>query len=215
MASNAAQEDSWLGWVKKIHAIAGTGQHFAASDFDKERYDELNEIATAMLATLAQSQPAAISNLFPDHGQGYSTPKVEVRGAVFDRDSDKILLVREKADGLWCLPGGFTEIGLSPSENIVKEVQEEAGIDVVVSRMFALKHKAKHDYRPDPRDFYKLFLLCDAPHGAVPKAGMETSDARYFAIDALPPLSEGRTIAADVHLAQQHYNDPSLACFID
>lgn len=208
-------EDSWLTWIKKIHAIAGTGQHFGASEFDKERYDELNEIASAMLARLALSPPESIHRLFPDHGEGYSTPKVEVRGAVFDGESDRILLVQEKADGLWCLPGGFTEIGLSPTENIAKEIAEEAGIDVVVGRLFALKHKAKHGYTLDVRDFYKLFLLCDAPHNAVPEAGMETSDARYFSINDLPPLSEGRTIAEDILLAHEHRADPSLACYVD
>lgn len=208
-------EDGWLSWAKKIHAIAGTGQHFAASDFDRERYDELSDIATAMLASLAQSPPEAIAGLFPDHGQGYSTPKVEVRGAVFEGDSERILLVQEKADGLWCLPGGFTEIGLSPSENIVKEIQEEAGINVVVEKLFALKHKARHDYRPDLRDFYKLFLMCNAPAGSTPAAGMETSDARFFDLSALPPLSEGRTINADIRLAFDHHKNPNTPCYID
>ncbi|MCR9277387.1 MAG: NUDIX hydrolase [Pseudomonadaceae bacterium] len=211
----ADRKDSWLDWVKKIHAIAGTGQHFAASEFDRERYDELNDIATMMLAQLADSTPQAIKGLFTDHGEGYSTPKVEVRGAVFDGESDRILLVQEKADGLWCLPGGFTEVGLSPRQNIIKEIREEAGIDVTVGRLFALKHKIRHNYTPDVRDFYKLFLLCEDPRGDVPIAGMETSDARYFPIDALPPLSEGRTIADDIHLAVRHRDEPTLACYVD
>jgi len=59
---------------------------------------------------------------------GYETPKIGIRALVCKHD--KILLVREKMDNKWCIPGGYAETGLSPSEIVVKEVKEESGFDV-------------------------------------------------------------------------------------
>jgi hypothetical protein len=117
-------EDQWLTWAKRLQAIASTGLHFGASDFDKERYQDIHDIANKMLATLGQVPIRTILDLVPDTAEGYATPKVDVRGAVFK--ADKILLVKEKLDGLWTLPGGYADVCISPSENVEKEIQEEA-----------------------------------------------------------------------------------------
>jgi ADP-ribose pyrophosphatase YjhB (NUDIX family) len=59
-----------------------------------------------------------------------------------------ILLVREQCDGLWTLPGGFADVGLSPARNIEKEIHEEAGLRVSARRLFGVLHKAGSDYSP-------------------------------------------------------------------
>jgi ADP-ribose pyrophosphatase YjhB (NUDIX family) len=192
-------EDRWLTWAKRLQAIASTGMHFSREKFDRERYEDIAAIANGMLADLAQLPIARIESLVSDFATGYATPKVDVRGALFD--GPKILLVKEASDGLWSLPGGFADVGRSPSENIEKELWEEANLRVKATALYGVRHKARHDYRQDARDFYKLFFLCEALDDGIPVHGAETSAVDFFARDALPPLSRGRTIESDIQAA--------------
>ncbi len=206
-------EPEWLNWSKRLQAIASTGAHYATDAFDRERYQEVADIAMAMLTSLASSEPSVIAGFDADYGSGYATPKVEVRAAVF-RD-DQILLVREKSDGLWTLPGGFADVGLSPAQNVVKEVREEAALAVVPRGLFKVCHKARHAYDPDVRDFYKLFFLCESMNEAEPEPGLETSETAYFGLAALPALSRGRVIEADITDAYAYRQNPSRGCVFD
>ena len=193
-------ESSWLSYAKRIQSIADTGMTFATDDFDKERYQELADIGNKMLAELGNVPIERIENLLGDLGNGYATPKVDVRGAVVN--NNKILLVREKTDGLWALPGGYADSGLSASQNVKKEISEEAQIEVTVTSLYAIKHKAQHDYAPDVREFYKLFFLCKLNDERVMAApGMEVSDADFFSLGHLPPLSTGRVNRDDIETA--------------
>ena len=206
-------EDQWLQWAKRLQAIASTGLHFGDADFDKERYAEVAAIAQQMLASLGEVPLRRIQALVPDFAQGYATPKVDVRGAVFD--GERILLVRERTDGLWTLPGGYADVGLSAAENVVKEIHEEAGLSVRARQLYAVRHKAKHGYRPDTRDFYKFFFICEQIDAVPPQPGMETLDAAFFSEGELPALSTGRIIAEDIAAAFQHRNDPRRLTVFD
>jgi ADP-ribose pyrophosphatase YjhB (NUDIX family) len=192
-------EDQWLAWARKLQGIAATGRHFARDDYDSERYVEIEDIAKAMLAALGKVPLERIQGLVHDHVEGYATPKIDVRGAVIE--GERILLVRERCDGLWTLPGGYADVGISAGDNVVREIREEACIRVRARLLYSLRHKARHDYDPDVRDFYKLFFLCEATDSAVPQPGPETSDAAYFSLDELPPLSTGRVIRSDIEAA--------------
>lgn len=185
----------WLHAVKRLAALAETGLHYGAADFDRERYAELREIATAMAAALADAPPEAMAGLIGDHTAGYATPKVDVRAAI--RDGDRLLLMRERTDGRWAMPGGFADVGLSPRENVEKEVREEVGLTVRATRLYHLRHKAKGAYEPDFRDFYKLFFLCEVEGTPDPRPGPEALEVGWFTADAWPPLSTGRTTAED------------------
>jgi ADP-ribose pyrophosphatase YjhB (NUDIX family) len=178
MPTRQTGEHPWLTMVKQLHGIGSTGLHFCAVDFDRERYDAIVEITTGMLAEMGQTSADGIRGIFADVGSGYATPRVDVRGAV--RREREVLLVREKLDGLWTLPGGYAEIGMSPSENVVKEIREEACIDVTATRLYGVFHKARPAYDQDPRDFYKLFFICEQVDNGVAAAGAETMDAGFF-----------------------------------
>ncbi|HEX8526144.1 NUDIX domain-containing protein, partial [Allosphingosinicella sp.] len=134
-----------------------------------------------------------------DFAQGYATPKVDVRGALIE--GDWILLVRERSDGRWTLPGGFADVGLSAAQNVEKEMLEEAGLAVSARALYGVRHKAKRDYEPDARDFYKLFFLCERSGRGDPRAGAETLDARFFPRNALPELSLARVLESDIDAA--------------
>jgi len=192
-------EQIWLTWAKQLQAIASTGMHFTDGQYDRERYEQIADISQQMLSRLGDVPIERVLSLFPDSAQGYATPKVDVRGAVIQ--NDKILLVKERVDQLWTLPGGYADVGLSPAENVAKEVDEEASITVEVKALYALRHKARHGYDQDARDFYKFFFLCEQTDERFPAPGPETMDAVYFSADELPPLSRTRVIEEDIHAA--------------
>jgi len=206
-------EDRWLHLTKRLHAIASTGIFFSTSEFDRERFEELKEIANEMLSDLASKPLKSVTDLFPEFGKSYATPLIDVRAAVI-RD-EKILLVKEKLDGLWTLPGGFADVGLSAAENAVKEVHEEAGIDVSTEHLLGVFHKSKHEYTQDIRDFYKFYFLCSELSDKEPEVGPETTDVGFFKIDQLPPLSEGRSIEKHIRLAFDYQSGNAPATVFD
>ncbi len=189
-------ENQWLAYAKRLQAIASTALHFCDNEFDRERFEEIAGIANGMLAQLGDVPVERIVDLVPEFATGYATPLVEVRGAIVE--DGKILLVREKSDGLWTMPGGYADVGLSAAENVIKEVREEAGLNVQVKRLYALRHKAKGPYKLDSRDFYKLYFLCERQGGDAPMAGLETSEVGFFDPAHLPALSRGRVIESDI-----------------
>src|SRR3546814_20057619 len=137
-----------------------------------ERYEEIATIANVMLSALGNFPIERIADLVPDFARVYATPKVDVRRALVAEDM--ILLVREECDGLWTLPGGFADVGLSPARTIEKEMRQEAGLKVSARRLFGVRHQASSSYTADVGDFYKMFLLFYRTDTAIPNTGLET-----------------------------------------
>lgn len=192
-------EERWLTWAKQLQSIASTGLFFSEDEYDRERFEQIGEIANSMLSDLGEVPVERIEGLVSDYAKGYATPKVDVRGAVIR--NNRVLLVREATDGRWTLPGGFAEIGVSPAENVAKEILEEASIEVTVTSLYSVRHKARHPYDQDARDFYKLFFRCEQLGDTKPAPGPETSEAAFFGLSELPPLSTSRVLASDIEAA--------------
>lgn len=172
-------EQEWLTYAKRLQAIAETGRHFSKDPFDTERYEEISKIAVTMMARLASAPVAQVQGLLSRSSTGYATPKIDVRGALV-RDG-QILLVREQSDGVWSLPGGFADVGLSAAQNVRKEFLEEAGLKVQVTRLYALRYKARNAYDADLFDYYKLFFLCEAEVGwPAPQRGSRNDACRVL-----------------------------------
>lgn len=202
-------EGTWLNQIKRLQALSATGLAYSRDQYDQERFEEINSLASQMLAQLSNAPLERIIDLGPDT-KSYPTPKVDVRAAVIK--GDEILLVQEKNNGLWTMPGGFAEIGLSPAENVAKEVFEEACINVTVEALYSLRHKAKGPFKPDVRDFYKLYFLCEWANDSPPKPGPETLAVGFFSIDALPNLCTDRTVVEDIERALEfrHSNNRNI-----
>jgi ADP-ribose pyrophosphatase YjhB (NUDIX family) len=206
-------EQIWLTWAKQLQAIAFTGVHFSDDPYDRERYTEVAHIAQQMLSALGSVPIEKIEGLVTDFAKGYATPRIDVRGAVIQ--NDQILLVQEKADGLWSLPGGYADVGLSAAENVAKEISEEANIQVGVRSLYSVRHKAKHAYSEDARDFYKFFFLCEQTDDAAPSPGLETRNVGFFSQDELPELSQGRVIVDDIAAAFHAQRQPLPPALFD
>lgn len=125
----------WLDWAKEIQAISQAGLEYTKDVYDMERFEQLRELSIEIMHEYTEAGDEKIRTLFASE-TGYQTPKVDVRGVIFQ--DGKLLLVKEKADGAWALPGGWADIGLSPAEVVVKEVKEEAGYDVRAGRLLAV-----------------------------------------------------------------------------
>lgn len=203
---------NWLDTAQRLRAIAQTGLAYSNERFDRQRYDELTQMAQGMLAALLTQTPEVITRAFAIE-QGYPTPKVDVRTAVFSEG--RILLVKEWLDGLWTMPGGWADELDSPSKAAERECEEESGYIVRVTRLVSLKDRRIHPYEPQQLGgVYKLFFLAELVGGEA-RVSEETTDVGFFALDELPPLSLSRTLRADIEQAWAHLNDPSRATTFD
>jgi ADP-ribose pyrophosphatase YjhB (NUDIX family) len=201
----------WLEWTQRLQAIAQTGLTFAADPYDIERYEQIRALAAEIATGYSDADLAFIQNLFAEQS-GYATPKVDVRGAVF-RD-DMILLVKERSDGGWTLPGGWADVGDSPSDAVVREIVEESGYQTRAVKLLAVYDRNKHGHPPYPFHAYKLFFLCELIGGAAATSG-ETEEVEFFREDALPELSLTRVVPAQIARLFAHYRHPEWPADFD
>ena len=197
-------------WAKQIAAIAKTGLYYANDPFDADRYRQLVDIAARMLADIDGGDARDIKCALT-HDDGYITPKVDVRGAVF-RDG-QVLMVREAADGLWSLPGGWADVGDSPAQAIEREIREESGYQAKAIKLMALEDR-KLRHPPSTFEVYKVFFLCELVGGEA-KTSNESLDVGWFAKDDLPPLSIGRVTAEQIQRWFKHWRHPELPTEFD
>lgn len=196
--------ENWLKWASTLQAIAQNGLHYTTNPFDAERYEQVREIAAYMLAQGTGMPTGQILDIFRE-GKGYLTPKIDVRGAVFQ--DNKILLVKERSDDLWTLPGGFADVNESPAEAVAREVMEESGYLVNALKLLAVFDKLKHDHPPQLPHVYKLFFLCGLL-GGEPTSNIEISEIDFFEKENLPELSLPRVTKAQIFHLFDHYEHP-------
>ncbi len=192
-----------LNLIKRIKAISETGLIYAEGAYDLERYEELKQISLKLMAHLA-NEPITVMQDFFIPERDYPTPKVDVRGLVIN-EKDEILMARESVDGKWTIPGGWADIGSTPSEIAVKEIEEETGFKAEVIRFLGVYDKQVHPHPPEPYYIYKLFFLCRIVGGEL-KPGFDMLGADFFSLDKLPELSEERILESQLkqlfHLAK-------------
>lgn len=177
-----------LEYVKRVQALAKIGLSYTENPFDIERYEELREISEKLQVKLTDMTLEQVRGYFSAL-DSYPTPKSDVRAAIFQ--DGQILLIRERTDGRWAMPGGWCDIGLTPSENVIKEVREESGLEVKVNRLLAVWDKKMHDHPPTPVAVYKFIFLCEITGGQLAH-GFEVLDQGFFDLNDLPPLSMER-----------------------
>ena len=166
-----------LNSIKRIKALAETGLVYTQDGYDRERYEELQKISLELLAYMANEPMEVLQDFFMPQVD-YPTPKVDVRGFVLN-EKDEILMAKESEDGKWTIPGGWADIGITPSETAVKEIEEETGIKSEVVRFLGVFDKRMHPHPPEPHYIYKLIFLCRITGGEL-KAGFDMMGADFF-----------------------------------
>lgn len=205
-------EPQWLSIARELRAIAQTGLAFSADRFDRQRYERVRELAGSLLALGSGAGYDVILSILREDN-GYATPKVDVRGAAFV--DGRVLMVREISDGNWTLPGGWADVNQTAGECVVREIAEESGFEARI-----LKLAAVYDYQRRNRparhidSIYKMFFICEITGGAA-RVSDETSEVAFFARGELPPLSLGRTTAAQIDRMFQHAERPDLPADFD
>jgi ADP-ribose pyrophosphatase YjhB (NUDIX family) len=180
----------WLEWAREIQALSQTGLAFCQSEYDKQRFTRLMEIAAEIASTYSHFDKEMLVDNFLSQ-PGYATPKVDIRGAVI-RDN-KILLVQEKSDGKWCMPGGWADVGESASQAVAREVLEESGFIV------------------NP---VKVVFMCELTGGKAATSN-ETTAVDFFDFKLLPPLSSNRTNEKYLAEVFAHHQDKNRATWFD
>ncbi|WP_182528185.1 NUDIX hydrolase, partial [Priestia aryabhattai] len=190
-------EHKWLNWAKQLQSLAQAGLAYSKDIYDIERFELIRNISVEMLSQQTGMEKTVIKDLFASE-TGYATPKVDIRAVIFK--DNKILMVKENSDGSWSLPGGWADIGLTPSEVAVKEVKEESGFDVKAVKLLAVMDMKCHPHPPSPFHIYKMFIQCEII-GGQPMKGVETSAVEFFAENKLPPLSIARNTQTQIEMA--------------
>lgn len=201
-----------LSIADRIRAIARNGQFYASNEYDKERYDELLDLSNRLTATLTATEIETVAACYTP-ATDYVTPKVDIRAVVFD-DNERILLVRERADGKWSLPGGWGDIGFSPGEVAIKELREETGYEAIPLRLLAILDMRCHNHPPAPHYTYKIFIRCHIT-GGTPQTAFDTLEVGFFTLDSLPALSTERVTFEEIELMYEFLHNPQKEAVTD
>jgi hypothetical protein len=173
--------EKWLKWAIEIQGLAQSGLAYTTNVYDIERYERLREISAEMIEEKSNLNLEKVKDLFCNE-TGYQTPKIDTRAAIFK--DNKILLVHEN-NGTWSLPGGWCDVLESVKSNTIKEVKEEAGLDVKATKIIAVQDRNKHNRPIYVYGVCKIFVMCEIIGGEF-KENIETTEMKYFALDELP-----------------------------
>ena len=204
-------DTKWLDWAKELQFIAQSALAYTENEFDRERFMRVREIAAEIVSHQTGLPPARVRDLFCNE-TGFQTPKLDTRAAIFD-DEDRILLVKEN-NGTWSLPGGWVDLMQSVKSNTIKEVREEAGLDVETIRLIAVQDRNKHNTPPYAYNICKVFVLCKAIGGSF-QANAETVESRYFALDELPLLAEEKNNREQIEMCFKANADENWQTLFD
>ena len=200
----------WIDWAQEIFSLSQAGLAYSQNPFDLGRYKRLQEITAEIIANQSEIAKESVLKSFSMQA-GYITPKVDVRGAVVQEG--KILLIQERADGRWAMPGGWADLGNSPASVAEREVWEESGFRVKAEKVVAVLDAN----RIEPFEFYhayKIIFLCKLLEGE-PRTSDETLAVDFFDLDHLPPLSSYRTNETMLQEVFAHVENPDRRTVFD
>lgn len=212
-------QEQFLAHLRRLMALSRTGLHFAGPEyrtdpnggFDRERYEEIGKISAELLAMHSDAPVEQLMTAWRAD-DGYITPKIDVRGGVFR--GDEILLVRERSDGKWTMPGGWADLNEKPHEAVEKEIVQESGFVAKTVKLAGVYDRNLRNLPPSIFHGWKLFFLCEIVGGEA-RISDETDAVEFFALDKLPPLSQGRTVAWQIERMNAHRLDRSLPTDFD
>lgn len=203
-------KEQWLEWAIELQSLAQAGLTYGKDIFDRERYERIREISAEIMAYKTDIPVQKVKDLFCNE-TGYQTPKLDTRAAIFQ--NGKILLVKENS-GKWSLPGGWVDVNVSVKENTIKEVKEEAGLDVTADKVIAIQDRSKHNLPVYAYGVCKIFVLCTIIGGAF-KENIETTGFAYFSENELPELATEKNNEEQVKMCFESYRTKNWSTLFD
>lgn len=198
--------------AQRINAQAQNGLVYSDNNYDTDRYEDLLDISHSIIALLTNNELKKVTESCLVEKE-YVTPKVDIRAVTFN-EKNQILLVKEKADGFWSIPGGWADIGFSPSEIAIKEVKEETGLDVKAIKLLAILDKKKHNHPPALHYVYKIFIQCEIIGGDL-RTAFDILDVGFFSKDEIPELSEERVTKEQIDLMFEYRINSQKHAIVD
>jgi ADP-ribose pyrophosphatase YjhB (NUDIX family) len=192
---------STLELARRLLALAQSGLHFTAEEYDRERYREAADIAARLLALESNRNADDLRRTWFVE-DGYATPKIDVRGMIFR--GDQVLMVRERIDGKWTVPGGWADVNDSPAQAVEKEIEQESGFKARAVKLAAVYDRNKHEHPPYLFHAWKMFFICEIVSGE-PRTSYETTAVEFAPLHALPELSTGRATATQIRRMYEHH----------
>ena len=207
------QRPDWLRWAQKLQSIAQIGLTYAEDPYDRERYEQLREMAVEMASGGSGKGAEAVRVVFASEA-GYPTPKIDVRAVVFR--VDELLLVRERRSQGWTFPGGWADVGDTPSVAAERETLEESGYQVKAEKVIAFLDKARHEHPPSMDYTYKVLIGCRLEGGEA-CTSHEVDDVGFFTEEAIAglQLDLDRMTPGQAALAFAHHRDPRRPTELD
>ena len=203
-------KEQWLEWAIELQSLAQAGLTYGKDIFDRERYERIREISAEIMAYKTDIPVQKVKDLFCNE-TGYQTPNLDTRAAIFQ--NGKILLVKENS-GKWSLPGGWVDVNVSVKENTIKEVKEEAGLDVTADKVIAIQDRSKHNLPVYAYGVCKIFVLCTIIGGAF-KENIETTGFAYFSENELPELATEKNNEEQVKMCFEAYRTKKWSTLFD
>ena len=186
-------------YLQRMIALTYTGLTFTKDPFDRERYEDLRGLLSELLNQASDLDSEEVAEVLKPTS-AYATPLMDVRAWIIE--DEKICLVRGQGENDWALPGGFGEVGYSPTENILKEIEEETGFEAKVERLLAVFDTNR--FQLQSKQYAKFVFECKLLDGQFQK-NQEIADLQFFAIDQLPALSEKRITKEQIEILWQVY----------
>lgn len=204
------KEQKWLDWAVELQSLAQSALYYCKDKFDIERFERIREISAEMLSEVSGLPIEKVKEIFCNE-VGFQTPKLDCRAAIFKEN--KILLVQEN-NKTWSLPGGWVDVDQSVKQNTIKEVKEEAGLDVTADRVIAVQDREKHNLPIYAYKVCKIFVQCSVIGGAF-QENIETIQSQYFSLDELPPLAEEKNTKEQIEMCFQAYRSKDWETMFD
>lgn len=195
--------------ARELQAIAQNGLTYTKDKFDKERFERIRDISAEIMSIKTDIPVEKVKNLFCND-VGYQTPKLETRVVIIK--DNKILLVKEK--GKWSLPGGWMDNNETIASNTIKEVKEEAGLDVVPIKVIAIQNRNKHNFPKYVQEICKVFVMCTLKGGSF-QDNLETTECDYYAMDNLPELDEDKVVYEQIKMCFGAYEKENWNAVFD
>ncbi|MGA2973781.1 MAG: NUDIX hydrolase N-terminal domain-containing protein [Spirochaetia bacterium] len=205
-------EPKWLAWAKELQSIAQIGLTYSKDPHDRMRFERIRELSVEIMEQHTGLDTGKLVDLFASE-TGYQTPKVDVRAAVFREGA--ILMVRERADGRWTLPGGWADVGYTVAQVAAKEAWEEAAVRIRPQRVIAILDRTTQNHPPSPYSTYKIFVEASLLAMEEFTSNMETSERAFFAPSKLPELSVERITAREMEVCFAAHQAERFECAFD
>lgn len=173
-----------VDFLIKVEEISKVGLKFSKDPYARDNYQELQNLAKEFINDKMGVEMEK-ENFF--QRDIYPTPNVSVRTICFSPNRKKILLVKEKLDGKWSIPGGWSELTLTPSQSALKELREEAGCEGKLIRLVGVFDRYRSKHLKGVPEYIVVF------EGEITKVVSEPCfeiiETKWFDIDDLPEWS--------------------------